>query len=85
MDTVKQMQPLSMGWCIDCHSNPAPNLRPVAQLTAMGWKQDDAFREKAAKIAATLNPPGSLSGAQKAMPDGHYETYATAGCSDCHR
>lgn len=85
MDTVKQAQPLSMGWCLECHSNPAPNLRPVEALTAMGWRQDDAFREKAKSIAATLHPPGSLTAAQKVMPDGHYETYATAGCSGCHR
>ena len=29
MAEVKQVKPLNMGWCLDCHRNPAPNLRPV--------------------------------------------------------
>ncbi|MEW6431136.1 MAG: cytochrome c3 family protein [Myxococcota bacterium] len=85
MEVVKQVQPLSMSWCLDCHSNPAPNLRPVAHITTMGWTPDLEWTEKAKHIATTLNPPGSLSAAQKVMPDGHVNTYATAGCSGCHR
>jgi len=85
MEVVKQVQPLSMSWCLECHSNPGPNLRPVEAVTAMGWKGDLAWTEKSLAIAATLNPPGSLSGAQKTYADGHTETFATAGCSGCHR
>lgn len=84
MEVVSQREPLSMGWCLECHSNPAPNLRPVEAMTKMGWSADLEWRNKAAAIAATLNPPGSLSGAQK-FEDGHWKTYATAGCSGCHR
>lgn len=84
MEVVRQVQPLSMGWCIECHSDPAKNLRPVANITTMGWSADLAWREKQLTIAATLNPPGSLSQAQKFV-DGHYKTYATAGCTGCHR
>lgn len=85
MEVVAQNQPLSMSWCLDCHSNPAPNLRPVENITTMGWKGDLAWKDKTLAIAATLHPPGNLSGAQKAGADGKYETYATAGCSGCHR
>jgi ferredoxin len=84
MEVVRQVQPLSMSWCLDCHSDPAMNIRPVANITTMGWSADLAWREKQKQIAATLNPPGSLSGAQKFV-DGHYKTYATASCSGCHR
>ncbi len=84
MEVVRQVQPLSMSWCIDCHSNPGPNLRPVENITTMGWSADMAWQEQQKQIAATLNPPGSLSGAQKFV-DGHMQTYATAGCSGCHR
>ena len=84
MEVVHQVQPLSMGWCIDCHSNPAANLRPVDAVTKMGWSADVEWQRRQQDIAATLNPPGSLSGAQKFV-DGHYQTYATAGCSGCHR
>jgi hypothetical protein len=28
MEVVHQAQPLSMGWCLNCHRNPEPHLRP---------------------------------------------------------
>lgn len=41
MDVVHQVKPLSMGWCLDCHRNPAPNLRPASVITQMDWKADN--------------------------------------------
>lgn len=37
MEVVYQSEPLSMGWCLDCHRNPEPHLRPVAEVTNMDW------------------------------------------------
>lgn len=37
MVKVRQAKPLSMGWCLDCHRSPAPNLRPKGAITAMDW------------------------------------------------
>lgn len=37
MDEVQQSQPLSMTFCLDCHRNPAPNLRPLDKITDLGW------------------------------------------------
>ena len=37
MEVVRQEQPLSMSWCIDCHRDPWPNLRPKDQVTNMTW------------------------------------------------
>jgi hypothetical protein len=37
METVRQEKSLSMGWCLDCHRDPAQNLRPVSMITAMSW------------------------------------------------
>jgi hypothetical protein len=37
MVTVKQVQPLSMGWCLECHRDPASHLRPVDKITTMDW------------------------------------------------
>ncbi len=85
MVEVRQAQPLSMSWCIECHSDVGPQLRPVEAITQMGWKGDLAGTEKARAIALTLNPPGNLSGAGKRNADGNLETYATAGCNGCHR
>ncbi len=30
-----RVHPLQMQWCLDCHRNPAPHLRPPAQVFAM--------------------------------------------------
>jgi hypothetical protein len=37
MEVVYQAKPLSMGWCLECHRNPAPNLRPLEAITDMNW------------------------------------------------
>ncbi len=37
MAVVQQMKPLSMGWCLECHRNPGPNLRPANEVTNMNW------------------------------------------------
>jgi hypothetical protein len=85
MEVVAQNQPLSMAWCIDCHNDPAPNLRPVAAITTMGFRPDPAWKDQAMRIAATLNPPGALANAMRTNAEGKTQTFATAGCSGCHR
>ena len=37
MEVVKLAEPLSMGWCIDCHRNPDQHLRPISEVTNMKW------------------------------------------------
>ena len=37
MEVVSQDQPLSMGWCLECHRNPDDHLRPVSEITNMSW------------------------------------------------
>ncbi|XZE36804.1 cytochrome c3 family protein [Pirellulaceae bacterium SH501] len=37
MDVVYQAKDQSMTWCIDCHRNPAPHLRPVEEVTNLAW------------------------------------------------
>jgi len=36
MEEIRQVEPLSMGWCIDCHQRPAPHLRPQDALLRAG-------------------------------------------------
>ncbi len=45
MAEIMREVPLTMGWCLDCHRNPEPNLRPRDQITSMTWKApgDDAL------------------------------------------
>jgi hypothetical protein len=57
MMVVKQNEALSMGWCLDCHRNPAPHLRPVDQVTNMEFQQSEIYRQMAIEKAKSLNPP----------------------------
>lgn len=37
MEVVQQVEPLSMSWCLDCHRNPEQHIRPVDEVTTMGY------------------------------------------------
>lgn len=50
MEVVTRVQPLSMGWCLDCHRNPAPNIRPANMITKFGWTQSKEDLDNAQKI-----------------------------------
>jgi hypothetical protein len=55
MEVVYQAQTLSMGWCLDCHRNPEPRLRPVDQVTNMAWQPEGDRAELGRKLRAALN------------------------------
>jgi hypothetical protein len=38
MPLMSQHAPLTMAWCLDCHRDPVPNLRPREEVTTMGWQ-----------------------------------------------
>ncbi|HEY4219418.1 MAG TPA: cytochrome c3 family protein [Gemmatimonadaceae bacterium] len=35
---VTQAAPLTMGWCVSCHRDPAPHLRPLDAITTQGYQ-----------------------------------------------
>ena len=37
MEEVYHAKPFSMTFCLDCHRNPAPNLRPPDKVTDLDW------------------------------------------------
>ena len=37
MDVVSQVEPMSMGWCLECHREPEQYLRPNDEITTMGY------------------------------------------------
>ncbi len=37
MKVVYHDQPLTMGWCLKCHNDPGPSLRPVGEVTNLTW------------------------------------------------
>jgi hypothetical protein len=41
MEVVAQVEPLSMGWCLDCHRNPEAHLRPAEYVTQMDWVPEE--------------------------------------------
>ena len=51
MDRIEQAVPLSMGWCLQCHRDPRPYLRPRAQITTMGWRPARPQAELGAVLA----------------------------------
>ncbi len=67
MEVVQQVQPLSMSWCLDCHRNPDPYLRPVDQITNMDYTPpaDQAEFAKRMKEEKHLNPPVDCSGCHR--------------------
>jgi hypothetical protein len=67
MVVVEQYQPLSMGWCLDCHRDPKPNLRPVAEVTNMAWDRETANYDPDRDTQRTrkVNPPTHCSGCHR--------------------
>lgn len=54
MARVYQTRPLTMGWCLGCHRDPEKNLRPLDQITTMGWQPQGSAAQRArmgAKLA----------------------------------
>ncbi len=41
MERVHQVQPLSMGWCLDCHRAPQKYIRPKSEVTNMMYSVPD--------------------------------------------
>jgi Cytochrome c7 and related cytochrome c len=64
MEEVAQAEPLSMGWCLDCHRNPDPFLRPEHEVTNMDWSPSRDQLQSAARIKAEkrLQPPVDCTG-----------------------
>lgn len=64
MEVVRQVEPLSMGWCLECHRDPAPHLRPRGvPPTQMDWVPDDQSlaAARARLESVELNPPTHCS------------------------
>jgi hypothetical protein len=69
MEIVRQVEPLSMGWCLECHRDPTDHIRPEGvSVTQMDWQPTDESRAAAKKrlewmndTAPQLNPPTHCS------------------------
>jgi hypothetical protein len=63
MEVVHQVEPLSMGWCLDCHRNPEAHLRPKDRVTDMDWFPEEPQEEIGAALreANHINPSTNCS------------------------
>jgi hypothetical protein len=65
MPEVFQKETLSMGWCLDCHRHPNPNLRPPSEVTNMNWEPPEGQSREdfgtALREANHINPPTDCS------------------------
>lgn len=41
MPRVRRAADLRMPWCVECHEDPSPHLRPPDAIVAMGWTPPD--------------------------------------------
>ena len=52
MDEVYHAKSLSMSFCLDCHRNPAAQIRPPEEVYNLNWQRPENFtRDKGAKLA----------------------------------
>jgi hypothetical protein len=71
MPVVAHDQPLSMGWCLDCHRHPEDHLRPVQDATKMGWSPPEGRSQH--EFGLYLKS------------DNAYKIRAPEQCAGCHR
>lgn len=69
MEVVYQDQPLSMGWCLDCHRAPEKHLRPLEYVTKLDWVPTEDQLEMGRRLKKEYN-----------IRDSKYLT----NCSICH-
>ena len=61
---------LEMSWCLDCHRNPQKVLRPLDQITTMGYVPDGDQEEIGRQLMAEYHTP---------------DVRVLTSCSTCHR
>ncbi len=67
MIEVKAVEPLNMAWCLECHRNPAPRIRPPEFVTKLAWKPDRDPVELGRELVAAkgIDPPTNCSGCHR--------------------
>jgi hypothetical protein len=69
MRLTAKAEPLTMGWCLDCHRDPAPNLRPRDRVFDIGWQPAGDRRATGERL----------------MREYGVRTAGLTDCSTCHR
>jgi hypothetical protein len=69
MPLMRQAAPLTMGWCLDCHRDPTPNLRAANEIFASDWTPPADQAERGRMLVEKY----------------HIHVGSLADCSVCHR
>ena len=69
MKLTRQAEPLTMKWCLDCHRDPAKNIRPREAVFDPAWKPSGNNEAAGQKLLAAY----------------HIRTDHLTDCSICHR
>ncbi len=66
MANVAKAAPFTMQWCLGCHRDPAPNLRPQARITDMTWQATHprALGEQLQRLH-NISPPTYCTGCHR--------------------
>lgn len=62
MEVVRIAEPIAMQWCLACHRDPTPSLRPVDQITNMDWTPE---KNPPDWKAPAVRPPTHCSGCHR--------------------
>ena len=69
MSLTYRAQPFEMRWCLDCHRDPAPHLRPRDRITDMAWEP----------------PGDARALGQRLVEANHIRVGELTACYVCHR
>jgi Cytochrome c7 and related cytochrome c len=69
MEAVWKNEPMTMGWCLECHRNPASRVRPREEVFNMEYRHPENQAELGAMLVTEYN----------------INTEKLPQCSTCHR
>lgn len=66
MEVVRITEDMSMEWCLECHRDPASQLRPEGvEVTDMEWEPSAPEEQQKLASARGVNPPTHCSGCHR--------------------
>ncbi len=83
MPLMWQDSPLTMEWCLACHRDPVPNLRPREDVTKMGWQAPENLPALERELSETYHVP-DVAALQRLLAE-RYRVQSKLSCSTCHR
>ncbi|MDX2131676.1 MAG: cytochrome c3 family protein [Planctomycetota bacterium] len=75
MPIVYHAEPLSMGWCLECHREPEASLVPREQVTNLNWVEEHLAQRQSGAAGAVTTGKQLLDSLRNAPPE---------NCGACH-